>query len=78
MKRMSIAGRLFQARMWREYAMAWDGRRTATGVGRHWVEQILQLSRAECLRRARINVYLARRLNRTHGVRGSDEGQQHE
>lgn len=26
--------RLFQAHMWREYAMAWDGRKTATGVGR--------------------------------------------
>ncbi len=45
--------RLFQARMWREYAMAWDGRKTMTGVGRAWVENILRVPRAECLRRAR-------------------------
>ena len=45
--------RLFQARMWREYAMAWDGRKTMTGVGREWVEHILRVPRAECLRRAR-------------------------
>lgn len=60
---MSIDGRLFQARMWREYAQDWDGRR-----GQHcrdWVEKVLQISRAECLRRARINLYLAKRLNRT-------------
>jgi hypothetical protein len=44
---------MFQARMWREYAMAWDGRKTITGVGREWVERILQVPRAECLRRAR-------------------------
>jgi len=63
--KLSVAGRLFQARMWREYAMAWDGRPTSiTGVGREWVEKILQVSRDECLRRARINVRLARRLNR--------------
>jgi len=63
--RMSVWGRLFQARMWREYAMAWDGRRTSiTGVGRAWVEHILKVSRDECLRRSRINLYLARRLNR--------------
>jgi hypothetical protein len=62
--RLSVAGRLFQARMWREYAMAWDGKPTMTGCGRAWVEHILQVPRAECLRRARVNVYLARRLNR--------------
>lgn len=45
--------RLFQARMWREYAMAWDGRKTMTGVGREWVERVLRVSRAECLQRAR-------------------------
>ena len=38
--------RLFQARMWREYAMAWDGRKTMTGVGRAWVENILRVPRA--------------------------------
>ena len=61
---MSVAGRLFQARIWREYAQAWDGRRTSTGVGREWVEHILRVPRDECLRRARVNVYLARRANR--------------
>lgn len=58
--KLSAIGRLFQARMWREYAQAWDGK----GIGRSWVENILRIPRAECLRRARINVYLARRQNR--------------
>jgi hypothetical protein len=62
--RLSVIGRLFQARMWREYALAWDGKKTATGVGRSWVAHILRIPRSGCLRRARINVYLARRLNR--------------
>lgn len=62
--RMNVDGRLFQARMWREYAMAWDGKVTRHGIGREWVEHILRVSRKECLRRARINVYLARRENR--------------
>lgn len=45
---------LFQARLWREYAMAWDGRKTTTtGVGREWVEKVLCVPREECLRRAR-------------------------
>lgn len=41
--------RLFQARMWREYAQDWD----RPGLAREWVEQILRVSRSECLRRAR-------------------------
>lgn len=61
---MSVDGRLFQARMWRQYAMAWDGKPTPSGCGREWVERILRVSREECLRRARLNVYLARRANR--------------
>lgn len=64
---MSAIGRLFQARMWREYAQAWDGKLTTTGCGRQWVENILRIPRAECLRRARVNVYLARRMNRRGG-----------
>lgn len=65
MKTMTVAGRLFQARMWREYAMAWDGRPTSTtGVGREWVAGILRVSRSECLRRSRVNVLLARRMLR--------------
>lgn len=39
--------------MWREYAMAWDGRKTMTGVGREWVEKILRVPRSECLANAR-------------------------
>ncbi len=61
---MTRAGRLFQARMWREYAMAWDGRLTSTGVGREWVKHILRVGRDECIRRSRINIYLARRMGR--------------
>lgn len=62
---LSIAGRLFQARMWRGYAMDWD----STDYWRHgWVEKILRVSREECLRRARVNVYLARRLNRNRNT----------
>lgn len=64
----AVAGRLFQARMWREYAMAWDGRPTKTGMDRAWVENVLRVSREECLRRSRVNVYLARRLNRPHPI----------
>jgi hypothetical protein len=63
-KMHNVHGRLFQARMWREYAMAWDGRPTRTGVGRDWMEKISRTSRHECIRRARVNLYLARRLNR--------------
>lgn len=65
MKAMTVAGRLFQARMWREYAMAWDGRPTSTtGVGLDWVAGILRVSRSECLRRSRVNTLLARRMLR--------------
>ena len=52
--------------------MAWDGRRTSWGVGRPWVEHILRVPRSECLRRARINVYLARRLNRSAQAEGKE------
>jgi len=44
---------LFQARIWREYAQAWDGKVTSSGVGRAWVESVLCVPRAECIRRAR-------------------------
>ena len=59
-KLMTVAGRLFQARIWREYAQAWD----VTGVRREWLRDILKISREDCLRRCRVNIYLARRLNR--------------
>lgn len=64
--RQRVAGRLFQARMWREYAQAWDGRPTTIGrgVGREWVEKILCRSKAQCIKAARVNLYLARRAQR--------------
>lgn len=50
----TIDGCLFMARVWREYAMAWDGRPTSTtGVGREWVEKILKISREQCLKKSR-------------------------
>lgn len=73
---MTLAGRLFQARMWREYAQTYDGRvlirevryrlgmRQIVRIDSAWVENILRKSKAECLRRARVNLYLARRMNR--------------
>jgi hypothetical protein len=71
----TVAGRLAQARMWRQYAGAWDDIPIDRGfVGwphghrvilrRTWVEKILQISKADCIRRARVNHYLARRLRR--------------
>lgn len=62
---MTLDGRLFQAHMWREYAMAirYD-RVTRTGVGRRWCLEIGRMTYADCVRRARVNLYLARRLNR--------------
>lgn len=59
----SVTHALFQARMWREYVQAWDGKPTSTGVGREWVESILRMSREECLRRARQAVAAAKELN---------------
>jgi len=59
---MSHAGRLFQARMWRSYAMDWD--LPLENLRRQWVEKIGRTSRAECLRRVRLNLYLAKRLRR--------------
>lgn len=57
---LGVTGHLFQARMWREYAQAWDGRTLPSGIGRKWVENVLRTPRAECMRRARMNVLLAR------------------
>jgi hypothetical protein len=59
---MSHAGRLFQAAMWRRYATDWD---LPSGTFRRkWIERTFRTSRAECIRRARVNLYLARRLRR--------------
>jgi hypothetical protein len=56
----SVHGRLFQAKMWRNYARAWDCRDP-------FVVHILRVPRSECVRRARVNLYLAHRLNRASG-----------
>lgn len=61
---MSFHARLFQARMWREYAMTWHGRPTRHGIDRRWCEQIGRMTYDGCIRRARINLYLARRARR--------------
>ena len=65
---VSHAGRLFQAAMWREYAMTWHGRRTRHGLDRRWREEIARRSYDECLRRARVALYLARRCRRSEVV----------
>ncbi len=70
--RMAVTGRLFQARMWRKYAMEWD--LPTTDLRRRWVESILQISRADCVRRARVNVRLARRLNRRAAIAKAQGG----
>lgn len=54
---LSFHGRLFQASMWRKYAAAWK-------YDREYIEQVLRITKADALRRARVNIYLARRLNR--------------
>lgn len=76
---MGVDGRLFQARMWREYAMAWDGRKPSFAsypawFARVYLESVIGVSRDQCLRRSRINVYLARRLNRTKAATVAGEG----
>lgn len=74
-ERWTVRGRLFQAATWRQYAAAWDGIPIDRGfvgwpdghrviIGRAWVEGVLKVSKAECIRRARVNLYLARRIRR--------------
>ena len=62
---MTFHGRLFQAHMWREYAIAirYD-RATRSGVGRRWCLEIGRMTYAGCIRLCRVNLYLAHRLNR--------------
>lgn len=64
-KKHNIVGRLFQAKMWREYAMAikYD-RPTRTGVSRRWCLEIGRMTYEGCIRQVRVNLYLAKRLNR--------------
>lgn len=60
----SIEHRLFQASMWRRYAMTWHGKPTSSGIDQRWCEQIGRMTYEGCKRRARVNLYLARRLRR--------------
>ena len=67
----SFHGHLFQARMWRQYAMAWDrdeplAEPRGIRIGRRWMELVMRVPRSECLRRARLHVQLAREA-RSHG-----------
>lgn len=62
---MSFHARMYQAHMWREIAIAikydWP---TATGTGRRWHLEIGRNTYEDSLRRARVNIYLARRARR--------------
>lgn len=71
----TVDARIFQARMWRQYAGAWDGIPIDRGfvgypnghrviLDRPWVEKILRISKRDCIRRSRVNFYLARRIKR--------------
>lgn len=59
----NVTGRLYQARMWREYVLAFDGKPNRSGVTREWLEKVGKYTRECCLRRYRLNLLLARRLN---------------
>lgn len=59
-----IAFRLFQAQMWRRYVNDWDHKPGGHGYSREWLIQIGHYTREGLLRRARVNVLLARRLRR--------------
>lgn len=63
--RQDVPRLLYRARIWREYAQAWDDKPTSTGVDRRWMEtHSPNRPRSECIQRARIALGLARRLNR--------------
>lgn len=62
-----INGRLFQAQMWRRYAATWEGRPYDL-ITALWCQVVPGWTYDGCMRRARVNLYLARRLNR-RGVR---------
>jgi len=70
-KKWTVAGRLFQAKLWRDYAMAikYD-RPTFTGVDRRWCLEIGRFTFERCMRQSRMNVYLARRINRSASHNG--------
>jgi hypothetical protein len=83
--KLSLHGRLFQARMWREYASTYDGRKLNRGfvgwpeghrvvIDRAWVEGVLRMSREELIRRARVNLYLAKRIRRARAALSLADG----
>lgn len=51
---------LYQAKLWRRYAMDWTSK---DYFRREWVRHVLRVPRDECLRRSREAVMAARRLN---------------
>lgn len=58
---------LFQAGMWRKYAMCWDRQPNPYGHSLEWMRQIFRIDRAECIRRARAH------LNYLRGAAGEQE-----
>lgn len=44
---------MFQARMWREYAMTFNGRLTTSGVDHKWVTAHLRVTKQYCILRAK-------------------------
>ena len=64
----NIHGRLFQAAMWREYAKASLGLPNRFGYTWEYMQVVHRTSYTQCVRRARVNLYLARRLNRSEAM----------
>lgn len=44
---------MFQAKMWREYAMTFDGRLTTSGVDHMWVTRHLKVTKQHCIWKAK-------------------------
>lgn len=59
----TVDGWLFQSRMWRAYAMCWNGRKTANGIDQRWCEQIGRFTREQCIARAQYAASQARNTN---------------
>lgn len=49
----AAAIRLFRARLWRDYAAAWERPNRGRRVGREWMASMGMPNKAECIRRAR-------------------------
>lgn len=60
----SVTHALFQASMWRCYAMAFlHMNKPGQKYQRYWVEEVLQLTKAECVERAREALEAAKEMN---------------